>query len=196
MNQFNMVNELRNAWEIVLLKRSRFSEVYNSGEKFLPALLILFLPPVLNLFLSSLMFPSGFGVIFSAVVFWPMIIPTFSLVACIFILFLVVDKWLAIELKWLGIFKLLAYASLPLWLSPVPFLLELLGVSSISVLFGAIWHFAVAWVFVVAYYFLRYQLKLSDRDLAISMVVTVLSYFVAQSILGRLLVGTYYRLFY
>lgn len=188
--------EIKQAWDVVLLRKSKFSEVYHSGENFFPAVVIFLLPPIVNLFLSSLMFPSGMGVIFSAVGFWPMIIPALCLFGSMVLMYIIVDKWLAIEIKWLGLFKLLAFASLPLWLSPVPFLLDLIGLASVSILFSAVWMFGVAWVFVVAYYFLRYQMKLSDRDLIITLVVSVLSYFVLQSLLGRILVGAYYRVFY
>lgn len=188
--------DLQDAIEIIKLNRHKFEQVYAGGSNIFPALVILFLPPVVNLVLSSLLFPSGLGSLFSAVVFWPMMIPLLSLGGSIFALYFLLEKWFAFKVDLRGFFKVLAYGSVLLWLSIIPFLLDLIGVFAVSVLFNAVWMIGLIWFFVVAYNFLVSHLKIPQRDLLISMVVFIASYFLIQSILGRLLVGGYYRIFY
>lgn len=193
---FFSLQDLRDAWDIVQLKKPKFEEVYGSAGNIWPAVIILALPPFVNLFLSSLLFPSGFKSLFSAVVFWPMMIPLISLAGSILLLYYTLEKWFQFKVDLRGMFKVLSYGSVLLWASIIPFLLDLVGLFSVSVLFGAVWMLGIVWFFVVAYNFLMIHIKPSQRDLVISMVVIVVGYFLIQQILGKLLVGSYYRMFY
>lgn len=191
-----MIEELKDAISILKLDKTKMSAVAGRRSATKWGIIMLAAPPVVNLFLSSFMFPSGFGAIFSRFLFWPMIVPVASLVVAIFAMSIIGEKVFRGGADHIGFFRVLSYASVFLWLSVLPFLFDAIDIFEVSGLYNLIWSVGVIWILVVAYHMLISHQKLSQRDAAISLFGGIVAYFIAQYILGRILVGRYYKFFY
>lgn len=191
-----MINEIKDGIKILKFDKPTMAAVAGrvSAKKW--GFVMLAVPPVLNLILSSMMFPSGFSSIFSRFAFWPMIIPSLAIVGAIFAMSFSSEKMFESKHEHWAFFKVLAYASVFLWLSAVPFLLALSGVIDPSGLFDLIWLVGVVWIFAVAYHLFLEWGKLSQQNAIIVVGIGVVAYMVFQFILGRILIGDYYRMFY
>lgn len=191
-----MINEIKDSIKILKFDRPTMAAVANrpSAQKW--GFIILAVSPVLNLLLSSMMFPSGFSSIFSRFAFWPMIIPSLSLVGAIFAMSFAAERMFESKHGHWAFFKVLAYASVFLWLSAVPFILSLSGLIDPTGLFDLIWLVGIVWMFVVAYHLFLEWGKLSQQNAIIVLAIGVVAYMFFQFILGRILIGSYYRMLY
>lgn len=154
------------------------------------------IPAVVNLTLASFTFPSGFGVIFSRFMLWPMLIPVISVVLSVFLMSFVAVKWFGGKGNHIGFFRVAAYGSSVLWVSIVPFVLGLLGILDPIGLYNLIWLLGAIWILVVCYQMLLMHHKLNDKDALIVVVIGVFGNLLFKNILGGVLVGNSYRLWY
>lgn len=191
-----MINEIKDGIEILKFKKPMMAAVASRPTAKKWGFIILAVPPVLNLLLSSMMFPSGFSSIFSRFAFWPMIIPSIAMVAAIFAMSYAAERMFESKHGHWAFFKVLAYASVFLWLSAVPFILALTGFINPAGLFDLVWLVGIVWMFAVGYHLFLDWGKLSKQNAAIIVALGVVSYMVFQFILGRILIGDYYRMFY
>lgn len=187
-----LVKEIKDAIAILHLDRVKTSVVANRVDARKWAWVILAVPPILDVFLASASYPSGVGSIFTSFVFWPIMLKTASLLAAIFGMSYLAEKYFKGGNAHWPFFTVLAYSSVFLWLTPVASLLELLHVVTFS-LSNLIWSAGLILVFVVAYNYLIHERHLAQRDAALTVIGGVLTYFVLQQILGNILVGPYFR---
>ncbi len=197
-----MIKEIKDGIAILQLNKPVMAAVAARPSAKKWGFVILAVPPVVNLLLlkrllSSTFFPyEGFSAIFSRFLFWPMIIPTLSFIGAIFAMSYGAEKFFKTTHNHWAFFRVLAYSSIFLWLTIVPFLFGLLGILDPSGLFNLLSLVGVIWVFVVAYHLFLEWGKLSKQNAAIIVVGGFVAYLIFQLILGRILVGTYYRIFY
>lgn len=191
-----MINEIKDGIEILKFNKPVMAAVANKTSAKKWGFIILAVPPVVNLILSSMLFPSGFGSLFSRFLFWPMVIPSLALVGAIFAMSYGAERIFDSKHGHWAFFKVLSYASVFLWLSAAPFVLALTGMIDPSGLFDLLWMVGVIWIFVVAYHLFLEWGKISSQNAIIVVVVGVLAYMLFQFILGRMLVGSYFRMMY
>lgn len=189
--------EIENAASVLRLKEPEIAGVWNRREAAWWGALILFLPAVVNLVLLWSTFPSGFSGLFSRFLFWPMLIPPIALGVTFFLIGLAarfvfgvaaVDYW--------GFFRVLSYASIFIWSTIVPFLLEVLGLSLGRGFLHTLWFLGFGLILMVAYRLLVGRYRLSERDALVCLVVAILAYFLVNFVLGSVLVGGAYRVIY
>lgn len=195
INKDSLMNELKDAVEIVKLNKPKMSEVAKRPHATKMAVIFLVVPFVVTLILAILSFPSGFGSIFSGFLLWPIFIPIVSIVAMIFCMSIVSKKFFKGVGNDLEFFRTLSYpAAAILALNVVPFLLMLLiGFNAYS-LANLINICAMAWTLVVSYYFLPEHHKTNQQDTIIVVVIGVLTYFVVAYLLGMVLMQGTYRM--
>jgi hypothetical protein len=191
-----MINEIKDAIEILKFKKPIMAAVANRSSAKKWGFIILAVSPVLNLILTSMRFPSGFGSIFTRFAFWPMIIPSIAIVGAIFAMSYAAERMFESKHSHWAFFKVLSYASVFLWLSAVPFLLALTGVIDPTGLFDLVWLVGIVWMFVVAYHLFLEWGKISQQNAIIVLAIGVVAYMFFQFLLGRILIGDYYRMLY
>ena len=186
--------EFKDAISVLKLDMSKIGSIYDGHEeKFFPVFFLV-VPPVLNLIFAMISF-SSMGAIFSRFVLWPIVIPFLSVVASAFIVSVVLNKWLKISVKYLGVFRVVCYSSVILWVSTIVFLLDTVGILHASNLFNLVFNIGVVWMVVVVYKFLFDYLKIAQNNAYIVLAVYIVGYLLSQKILGTLFVGSYYRIF-
>ncbi|MEK7672946.1 MAG: YIP1 family protein [Patescibacteria group bacterium] len=191
-----LVNQIKEAMDVLMLDKEKMASVSNKSDATKWGIIILVVPPLLNLILSALSFPSGLNAIFTGLVFWSMVVPTVSLVATMFLMSFVAQKYFKGGDGHKQFFNVLAYASVVFWLTPIAFLIDLVGIMDASGLLNLISTVGLVWVFVVAYNYLVHIRKVTQKDATLVVLGGVFSYFLLQYILGRVLIGKYYKLFY
>ncbi len=184
--------EIKNAFDVVRLDAVVTKAVYDRKNLTAWAAIILFLPFVVNVILSSLSFPSGFSAIFSSFVFWPIFIPALSILAVMFFIGLFADKVYKAKVEYMGIFRVMSYGSIILWLSMVLLLLSFIGFMSFGA-FGLISLVALGWVLYIAYNTLMKVCTMKDQAAMITVILGFFVYYLVQSSLGKILVGDFYR---
>ncbi|MDA1061188.1 MAG: hypothetical protein O3B47_05360 [bacterium] len=157
---------------------------------------ILIFPPIVNLFLKSLQYKAGLSSIFSPYVFWVTFVPAISLIGAIFALSICAEQFFSRSVSHTKLFRVLSYASLFLWLGILPFILELFDISLGFGLFNIIWMLGFMFMLLAGYLFLTSHHRLSQKDGIICLLVAVVAYFILNSVLGNMLVGSGYRIFY
>lgn len=195
-DSWKIVDRVKEGVAILRMEVPVMKSVFDRVNSFSWGIFSLVLPIVVNSFLAALSFPSGFGSIFSKFVFWPISVPFLAMGASFVVMALFVERNLKIKLEWKKFFGLLGSASVVCWLTSLVFLFNAIGLMDISSLFNLIWLGSVALVFFAAYTFLMKVKGLVHKDALISVIVGVVSLFLIQILLGKMLVGSYYRLFY
>ncbi len=190
-----MLEQIKSAIKIVTLDKGHMAQVSVFGDARKWGIVILSVAPFVNLLLASLIFPSGFSAIFSRFLLWPLLLPAISLVGAMFAMSFSLQRLFKKASDHLAVFKVLAYASIVLWLSVLPLLLDLLGLLEFSRLYVLIVNISLIWIFVVASKFFIDHFKVNQQELFFTILIGVISYFLFHSILGNLLVGSYYRIF-
>lgn len=191
----SVVSEIKDAIEILKLNRAKMAEVSLRPSSTMWGIIIIAVPAVINWILSSLTYESGFmSSFFGKFVFGSVFIPILSVVAVIFALSFIAQNFFKGKGNHIGFFRILAYASIALWVTVIPYLLMALGIYA-GDLYSLVSLAAAIWVFVVGYFALMDHHKLSQQDAAIALVIGVVAYLLIESILGRIIIGSYYRLF-
>jgi len=191
-----MINEIKDGIKILKFDKPTMAAVASRSSAKKWGFIMLAVPPVLNLVLSSMLFPSGFSSLFTRFAFWPMIIPSASIVGAIFAMSYAGERMFESKHGHWAFFKVLSYASVFLWLSAAPFLLALTGLIEPTGLFDLVWLVGIVWMFMVAYHLFLEWGKLSKQNAIIVVAVGVVAYMIFQFILGRILIGSYYRMLY
>ena len=83
-----------------------------------------------------------------------------------------------------------------MWAGVIPFVLSLLGVVDVYSIFNLVNMIAGIWMLIVTYQVLIGYYKLNQQNAIITMVLGVVGAAIIQSILGRILIGKFYRLMY
>ena len=187
---------MKNLISVLKLDKEAMIRVSEDKEATKWGVLAFSIPAVVNLTLASFTFPSGFGVIFSRFMLWPMLIPVISVVLAVFLMSFVALKWFGGKGNHIGFFRVAAYGSSVLWVSIVPFVLGLLGILDPIGLYNLIWLLGAIWILVVCYQMLLMHHKLNDKDALIVVVIGVFGNLLFKNILGGVLVGNSYRLWY
>jgi hypothetical protein len=95
-----------------------------------------------------------------------------------------------------GFFRVLSYCSFVLWISIIPyFLVFFMDIEPLG-LFNLLSFVTLGWMIAVAYKMLISYYKLESRDVFVVIVVGIFTCFILRALLGFLLVGKMYRLFY
>lgn len=191
-----MVDEIKDAIEVLKFNKPVMAAVANKPSAVMSGFVILAVPIVVNLLLSSMLFPSGFGSLFSRFLFWPRVIPSLALVGAIFAMSYGAERIFDSKHGHWAFFKVLSYASIFLWLTVVPFVLALTGMIDPAGLSNLLWMVGVIWIFVVAYHLFLEWGKISSQNAVKVVVAGVIAYMLFQFILGRMLVGSYFRMMY
>lgn len=187
-----IVKEIKDAVEILKLNKLKMAEVAARPAATKWGFVIILAPVVVNLILMAIRMPSGFGSIFSAYILWPFVIPVASFVAMIFIINFVAEKVFNAKGDYWSLFKVLAYASIVLWVSVIPWII---GSFDSYQLFNLILFAGGIWTLVVAYHWLMEHNKLNQQNAVVTLVISIVACVIVQSILGTILVGTGYRIF-
>ncbi|MBD3360525.1 hypothetical protein GF366_01855 [Candidatus Peregrinibacteria bacterium] len=188
--------QLQDAVDILKLNKDKMLQVSKKKYATIWAVIFLLVPPLVNLILMSFSFPSGFGVIFSRFLLWPIFIPALSLAGVLFLASLIAQRSFGGKGKHVGFFRTVGYSSIILWITIIPFILSAFGLMDALGLFNFISIIAIIWIFAVIYKMLIIYHLLSQYDAVFVLVITFLGYFVLKSILGRILVGRVYRLLF
>jgi hypothetical protein len=191
---FGLKSQIFDAIEVVKLNKAKMAEVASRPSATKWGILILVLPALLNWIFSALTYPSGLLSVFQSYVFGAILIPVLSLVAMIFVISLVAEKFFGAKGAHVGFFRVLAYGSILLWISVIPYLLALLGLWFFGGLFGLVSLAAGIWLLVVSYHLLIEHHKLSKENAVFALIAGIVGYFVIAKILGSVLVGPYFSL--
>ena len=191
-----IISQVKDAISILKLDKVKMQEVAARNDATKWGIIILVVPTVLNVVLASLNFPSGFSVIFSRFLLWPLLVPLFAMVGSIVVMSFVAQKFFKGQGSHIGFFRTIAYSSVVLWVTVIPFILALLGFFDAFGLYNLIWVVAVIWMFVVSYQMLLIHHKLTQENAAIVIVAGIVGYFLLRYLFGELLVGSSYRIFY
>lgn len=182
---------------VSVLKRDAASikQVAEDSKLLKPAIVIYALPNVLNLLLGALIFPSGFGAIFSRFLTWSIFIPPLALLGGFFVVFLLLTQYYKVKVSFEAIFRVMGIASIVVFLTVVPYVLAVFGLIDPFDLFGLFWLVAGAWMMLVLHAYLKSLHGLDKNKVLISIAVTVLAFFLLDRILGNLFIGSAYNLF-
>lgn len=191
-----IVSWVKEGLALLQMDLAAMRRVFESKDSFFWGLVFLAFPVVANTLLAAFSFPSGFGSIFSKFVFWPIVVPFLALGLSFFGLALVLEKGFNIKIEAKRVIGLLGVASVVLWLSVLAFMLSLLGLMDVSGLFNFIWLAGIGWIFFLAYSFLVKVKGVSQKDALIAVLAAVFILFVVQILLGKIFVGSYYKVFY
>lgn len=188
--------QIMDAFAILRLNRTKMAEVSARPSAVKWGIMFLAVPPIVNLLLSTAVFSSGFGVIFSRFLFWPVIVPILAIVGCVFLMSIVAEKGFKGCGDHVGFFKVLSYSGIILWALIVPFLLAVLGMLDVFGLFNLVLVVSVFWMFAVSYHMLIIHHKLKSQDAIAVIVIGVIGYFILRGVLGSIFVGRMYRMWY
>jgi hypothetical protein len=191
-----ILNELKDALQILKLNRAKMADVAGRKQATVFGIIFLLVLPVVNILLSVFNYPSGFGSIFSRYLLWPAFIPSLSFVATTFLISLIAERVFHGGKDHVGFFRIMAYASVVLWVTVVPFLLGVLGIIDAQSLFKLIYLLSGALVLYVAFNALMEHHKLTKEHAVLVIIAAIFIFMISSSILGKLLVGSGYRMLY
>ncbi|MFH1218362.1 MAG: hypothetical protein V1679_00785 [Candidatus Peregrinibacteria bacterium] len=191
-----IITELKDAIEIVKLNKTKMLDVAGKKSATKWAFLFLLVPPVINLILASLNFPSGFGMIFQRFLIWPMFVPVGAIAGSLILMSFLSKRFYKGYGDVMALFRVGGYVSVILWVSIIPFILAFLGIFDAFGILNLLWLAAAFWIFLVAYQMLIFYHKLKAQDAIVIVIAGVLGYLVLRGVLGRIFVGKYYRLWY
>lgn len=189
-------NQIKNLVSVLKLEKEGFIRVAMDKSATFLGIFILIVPPILDLILASQAFPSGFSVMFSRFMMWPMFIPVLSISGVIFLMSFTANKLFNGIKDHIGFFRTVSYSSVILVVTIVPFILGFFGILDPIGLFNLIWMIGSIWIFVVSYNMLLIHHKLSKQDAIAVIVIGIIGYFIIRNILGGFLVGESYRFWY
>lgn len=192
----DLVHQFKDAIEILKLNKLKMAQVAGKKDSTLFGIGFLLVPGILNVILAALIFPSGFGGIFSKYLLWPIMIPALSFAATILLVSFVAEKVFHGQKDHVGFFRIMAYASVVLWVSVLPFFMGLigLGVDAYS-LFNLVGLAGGLYLLYVMYNVLMEHHKLNKEKAIYTIVAAFFISIIVSSILGNILVGSAYRFY-
>lgn len=189
-----IITQIKNAVSILRLNKEKMLEVSQNKNATIWGIAFLVLPVIINLILMAVSFPSGFGVIFSRFMLWPMLVPVISIAGSVFLMSFLAEKFFKGVKDHLGFFRTVSYAGIALWASIIPFLL--FGILDQIGLFNLIMIAVGVWMLAVSYHMLLIQHKIKPNEAMIVIVGGVIGYLILTRILGLLLIGDSFRMWY
>lgn len=189
----NFSKEFKKALEVVKMNKLAIASVYEKKGSFKWEALFFFAALAVNIVLSSMLFPSGFGAIFSRYSFWPLVIPYLSLFGSVYLLCLGIEKFLGKKVDQKAVLRVLAYTSVVLWTTVIPFVFAVIGLSALSNLHFALWNLAVFFIFFQLYRLLLEKVHLKNNEALIAVISCFFAAILIQKLLGAILVGPYYK---
>ncbi|MFA7685264.1 MAG: YIP1 family protein [Candidatus Gracilibacteria bacterium] len=187
----NIVNEVKVAISVLKLDKVKMAEVAKNKEATFLGIGFLAVPAIINVILTALTFPSGFGSIFSRFLLWPIVIPVLSTVATTFLVSLVAEKAFKGNKDHVGFFRIVSYASVVLWVTILAYLLRLIGLELVflaSLVAGL-------YLLYVIYNILMEHHKLTKEHAIYTIIAAFFISILVSSILGNVLVGSGYRMY-
>lgn len=180
-----------------MLKRDAYciKQVAEDAKLLKPAIVIFALPNVLNLLLGALIFPSGFGAIFSRFLTWSIFIPPLAFLGGLFVGFLFLTQYYKVKVAFEAIFRVMGIASVIVFLTVIPYILAVFGLIDPFDLFGLFWLVSGVWMMLVLHAYLKSLHGLDKNKVLIAIAVTVVSFFLFNRILGNLFIGSVYNMF-
>jgi hypothetical protein len=185
------VSAVMNGIEILKLNKAKMNEVAGKESATVWALVILFVPFVVNLILSALQ-----TTMFLSLQIKFLIIPVLVVIATIFLMSVIAQQLFHAKGDHMAFFRVIAHAGVVMWAGVIPFVLSLLGVVDVYSIFNLVNMIAGIWMLIVTYQVLIGYYKLNQQNAIITMVLGVVGAAIIQSILGRILIGKFYRLMY
>jgi len=176
---------------ILKLDKTKVSQVAHDEKATIWAFVILVLPVLINVVLAALQ-----TTLFLSLQIKFLIIPLVTIFAVIFLMSFVAQQVFHAKGDHMAFFRVLAHAGVVTWLTVIPFVLSLLGLVDVYSVFNMANMVAGIWMFVVTYNVLQDYYKLNQQNTIITMVLGVVGAAIVQSILGRVLIGKFYRLMY
>jgi len=190
-----ILDEFKDAIQVLKMNHAKIVEIANKKEATFFGVMILAVPPVINVILNWWIFPPGSS-IFSSFVIWTVAVPYLSYVITIFLMSLLAEKVFHGGKHHLGFFRIMAYAGIVLWVTMLPFLLARLGLMADPArLFKIIYWLGGAWMLYVSFYVLMLHHRLAKDNAVVTVVLAVIIAMIVNSILGNMLVGSIYRLY-
>jgi hypothetical protein len=186
-----VVDVVKDGIEVLKLNKVQMSHIAHDPKATVWAFGILGLPFVVNILLAMLQ-----TTMFMSLQVKFLLIPLVTMVGCIFLMSFVAQKMFHAKGDHMAFFRVIAYAGIVTWLSVIPFLLSLFGLGDVFSLFNLVNLVAGIWMLVVTYTFLIDYYKLNQQNAIITIVLGVIGAGILQSVLGRVLIGKFYRLMY
>ena len=177
--------------DILKLNKAKMAHVAGDKDATMWAFVILAVPFVANVILALLQ-----TTLFLSLQVKLLLVPLVSVVAVIFLMSFVAQKIFHAKGDHMAFFRVIAHAGLIMWVAIVPFVLGLLGVTDVYSIFNLVNLFAGAWMLVVTYHVLIDYYRLNQQNAIITIVLGVVGAAILQSLLGRILIGKYYRFMY
>lgn len=184
------------AFDVVQMKAHSFQEVAKSEESTKWGIVILALPVVVNLVFAAVTFPSGFSAIFSRFLIWPLAIPVLALSGSVVAVGYIAKKYFNSKGEIVLLFRVASHISIVLWLTMVLFLLGVLGLFDSFGLYNLVWVVNLVLVLLAAEKTFATLYGMNKKDALILTVFVLVGYFIFKSLLGSVLVGSSYRMFY
>lgn len=182
---------VQDAIDVLKFNKSKMAKIAGDEKATVWAFVILGLPFVVNVLLVA--FKTS---LFLSLQIKLMLIPLISVFGSIFLMSLVAQAVFHAKGDHMAFFRVMGHAGLVMWLSVIPFILGLVGVSDVFSIFNLINLLAGIWMLAVAYHVLMDYYKLSQQNAIISIVLGVVGAVVLQSVFGRVLIGKYYQFMY
>ncbi|MFA5876506.1 MAG: YIP1 family protein [Candidatus Margulisiibacteriota bacterium] len=195
VNDLPFLAEAKDAIEILKLDKAKMMAVAANPAATKWGVFFLVVPAVVNLILSAISFPSGFGSILSRYVLWPTIIPVLSFVGGLYLIHVAATKLFKANADFWGFFRIASYSYLIYWLTLIPALLMTVsffvggGLGSLVSLVASIWTLVVAYHVMTDYY------KLNQQNAILALIIGAVAFAIVGSILGGVLVGSYYKMY-
>ncbi len=188
--------EAKDAISILKLDKAKMMSVAGRQSATKWGIFFLVVPALVNLVLSAISFPSGFGSILSRFVLWPVVIPVLSFLGGLYLIHVAATKLFAAKADFWGFFRIASYSYLVYWLTLIPALLMSVTFFVGGGLGALISLVASIWTLVVAYHVMTDYYKLNQQNAILALIIGVVAFMFVSSILGGVLVGSYYHMYY
>lgn len=188
---FPLVSAVKDGISLLKLDKTKIQQVADNKSATLWGIVILVVPFVVNFLLSMIQ-----TTMFWSIQFRILLIPTLTLIAGIFVMSLVAQIAFHAKGDHMAFFRVLAHASVAMWASVIPFVLSLVGVVDVYSIFNMINLAAGVWMLVVTYFLLQSYYKLNQQNTVVTLVIGIVAVFIIQSLLGRILIGAFYKYMY
>lgn len=190
-NDLLIFGVVKDGVSILKLDKVKMSQVAHDQKATVWAFVILGLPFVVNVILAALK-----TTLFLSLQVKFLLIPLATIVGAIFAMSFVAQKVFHAKGDHMAFFRVIAYAGVVTWLSVIPFVLSLLGLDDVFSIFNLVNFAAGIWMLVVTYHVLIDYYRLNQQNTVITIVLGIIGAAILQSVLGRVLIGKFYRLMY
>jgi len=190
-NSFPIMKIVNDGIDVLRLDKVKMSHIAHDPKATVWGFAILAAPFVVNIFLAMLQ-----TTMFLSLQVKFLLIPLVTIVGCIFLMSFVAQKVFHAKGDHMAFFRVIAHAGVVTWLTVIPFVLSLLGLGDVFSIFNLVNLVAGVWMLVVTYHLLLDYYKLNQQNAIITIVLGVVGAAIIQSVLGRLLIGKFYRLMY